>query len=224
MWLACREVLLRLAWRQEDRRYHDQPGSKAVAVVQQRDCKLESRDRSTIKRLLDCGDDDLPPLSGTCLSCGLAVLRQQRRRSRRCSPLLTMTIVSAVLSDTTALPPGPRRVTARRELEDLRAAINHHRREGLCSEVVSVVLPEKSAGRELWLKSVVQGYLNYYAVPENTKRLGIFRAEVCRAWLHALRRRSQRSRMTWEQMKSLAERYIPKVRALHLYPHRRFAS
>jgi integrase len=40
---------------------------------------------------------------------------------------------------------------ARRELEDLRAAINHHRREGLCSEVVSVVLPEKSPGRDAWL-------------------------------------------------------------------------
>jgi integrase len=40
---------------------------------------------------------------------------------------------------------------ARRELEDLRAAIKHHQREGYCSEVVSVVLPEKSAGREVWL-------------------------------------------------------------------------
>jgi len=35
---------------------------------------------------------------------------------------------------------------ARRELEDLRSAINYHRREGLCSEIVSVVLPERSAG------------------------------------------------------------------------------
>jgi integrase len=40
---------------------------------------------------------------------------------------------------------------ARRELEDLRAAINHHRREGLCSEVVSVALPEKPLPREGWL-------------------------------------------------------------------------
>jgi integrase len=40
---------------------------------------------------------------------------------------------------------------ARRELEDLRAAINHHRQEGLCSEIVSVVLPEKSAPRDMWL-------------------------------------------------------------------------
>ena len=49
---------------------------------------------------------------------------------------------------------APRMVTtaaARRELEDLRAAINHHRREGLCSEIVSVVLPEKIAARERWL-------------------------------------------------------------------------
>ena len=35
---------------------------------------------------------------------------------------------------------------ARRELEDLRAAINHHRREGLCSAIVEVVLPERASG------------------------------------------------------------------------------
>jgi integrase len=48
----------------------------------------------------------------------------------------------------------PRLVTkaaARRELEDLRAAINHHRREGLCSEIVSVTLPAKSESRIEWL-------------------------------------------------------------------------
>src|SRR5215471_18219309 len=40
---------------------------------------------------------------------------------------------------------------ARRELEDLRSAINHHRREGLCREFIAVVLPEKSESRETWL-------------------------------------------------------------------------
>ena len=40
---------------------------------------------------------------------------------------------------------------ARRELEDLRAAIGHHRREGLCDAVIDVALPEKSAPRERWL-------------------------------------------------------------------------
>lgn len=49
---------------------------------------------------------------------------------------------------------APRLITeaaARRELEDLRAAINHHRKEGLCSEIVSVALPEKPTGRDTWL-------------------------------------------------------------------------
>ena len=49
---------------------------------------------------------------------------------------------------------APRKVSAaaaRRELEDLRAAINHHRREGFCSEVISVVLPSRPPARERWL-------------------------------------------------------------------------
>ena len=81
-------------------------------------------------------------------------------------------------------------------------------------------IPETGA----WLRRVVQGYLNYHAVPGNSKRLGMFRAEVCRAWRHALRRRSQRSRMTWERFNRLAERYIPKVRTIHPHPNQRFAS
>jgi integrase len=40
---------------------------------------------------------------------------------------------------------------ARRELEDLRSAINHHRTEGLCSEFVGVALPDKSDPHEDWL-------------------------------------------------------------------------
>lgn len=60
--------------------------------------------------------------------------------------------IKAAKPETTGRP--ARLVTpaaARRELEDLRAAINHHRREGLCAEVVEVVLPEKSPPRERWL-------------------------------------------------------------------------
>jgi integrase len=40
---------------------------------------------------------------------------------------------------------------ARRELEDLRAAINHHRKEGLCNQVVEVTLPERGKRRETFL-------------------------------------------------------------------------
>ena len=41
--------------------------------------------------------------------------------------------------------------TARRELEDLRAAINHHISEGRCTQIISVVLPDKSPPRASWL-------------------------------------------------------------------------
>jgi integrase len=40
---------------------------------------------------------------------------------------------------------------AREDLSVLRAAINHHRQEGHCQKIVSVVLPEKPVGRERWL-------------------------------------------------------------------------
>jgi hypothetical protein len=40
---------------------------------------------------------------------------------------------------------------ARRELEDLRAAINYHRRENLHDKIVSVVLPNERVPRERWL-------------------------------------------------------------------------
>jgi integrase len=40
---------------------------------------------------------------------------------------------------------------ARRDLEDLRAAINHHAGEGLHREIVKVTLPEKGPPRERWL-------------------------------------------------------------------------
>jgi len=40
---------------------------------------------------------------------------------------------------------------ARRELEDLRAAVRHHWEAGLCSALTPVVLPERSPPRERWL-------------------------------------------------------------------------
>jgi hypothetical protein len=40
---------------------------------------------------------------------------------------------------------------ARRDLQDLAAAITHHHREGLHREVVRVVLPERGEARQRWL-------------------------------------------------------------------------
>src|SRR5205085_7618470 len=56
--------------------------------------------------------------------------------------------------------------------------------------------PVPEVGR--WLQRVVQGYFNYHAVPGNGASLEQFRTQVIRLWLRTLRRRSQRSRLTWE--------------------------
>jgi RNA-directed DNA polymerase len=73
-----------------------------------------------------------------------------------------------------------------------------------------------------WLRSVVQGYFNYHAVPGNFVALGTFRREIARMWLAALRRRSQRDRRSWEQFRPIVERYLPRPRILHPWPSARF--
>lgn len=73
-----------------------------------------------------------------------------------------------------------------------------------------------------WLRSVVRGYFNYHAVPGNFVALQTFRREVVRAWLAALRRRSQRHRLPWERFRSIIDRYLPLPRILHPEPGVRF--
>jgi hypothetical protein len=48
---------------------------------------------------------------------------------------------------------------ARRDLEDLRAAINHHAKEGLHRGVVRIVLPDKGPARDRWLTRSEAGAL-----------------------------------------------------------------
>jgi group II intron reverse transcriptase/maturase len=73
-----------------------------------------------------------------------------------------------------------------------------------------------------WLRSVVQGYFNYHAVPGNGCSMGKFREQVARYWRLALRRRSQKSRMTWDRFRPLAQRWLPVQRVLHPFPRQRF--
>lgn len=81
---------------------------------------------------------------------------------------------------------------------------------------------ERTAHVGKWLNRVVQGYFNYHAVPSNLGRLEGFRSEVCRAWRHALLRRSQRHRLSWERFNRLVHRFVPHCRKLHPYPEERF--
>jgi len=83
-------------------------------------------------------------------------------------------------------------------------------------------LPIPVQGR--WLASVVRGHLAYYAVPGNIDAISAFRDEVQRLWLRALRRRSQRTRLTWERMGRLSTRWLPPARIMHPHPVARFAA
>lgn len=73
-----------------------------------------------------------------------------------------------------------------------------------------------------WLRKVVMGHMNYYAVPQNLQAVGMFILEVKKAWLKALRRRSQRQRMQWERFKGYLALWIPSPRVMHPYPDARF--
>ena len=73
-----------------------------------------------------------------------------------------------------------------------------------------------------WLASVLRGHCNYYAVPDNGKALDAFRYQIVRHWLMTLRRRSQRTRMTWARIWRLAERWLPKARIMHPWPEARY--
>jgi group II intron reverse transcriptase/maturase len=81
---------------------------------------------------------------------------------------------------------------------------------------------ERIAETGEWLRSVVQGYFNYHAVPGNFVALATFRREVAWAWLAALKRRSQRHHLPWERFGSISNRYLPRPRILHLTPDVRF--
>jgi RNA-directed DNA polymerase len=77
-----------------------------------------------------------------------------------------------------------------------------------------------------WLRRVVQGWLNYHAVPSNSQSLCRFVDEVTRLWLAMIRRRSQRGHRgwTWERMQRLSRIHLPRPRVTHPYPNKRFRA
>lgn len=73
-----------------------------------------------------------------------------------------------------------------------------------------------------WLRSVVRGWLNYYAVPGTSSVIDQFVTQVDRLWVKTLRRRSQRGRRnTWASLSKLVKRWIPRARIVHPYPDQR---
>lgn len=73
-----------------------------------------------------------------------------------------------------------------------------------------------------WLGKVVRGYLNYHAIPGNIEQVAVFRSEATKIWYRALKRRSQRCKMTWGTFGKLVDHWLPKARIMHPYPNERF--
>ncbi len=97
----------------------------------------------------------------------------------------------------------------RAKLKEIKETLMRHRHD-----------PVADLGK--WLRSVVRGYFNYYAVPGTSRLLNTFRGLVNRFWHRALRQRSQKGRnLTWERMQRLIATWIPPVRIVHPYPSQR---
>jgi group II intron reverse transcriptase/maturase len=79
--------------------------------------------------------------------------------------------------------------------------------------------PVPEVGR--WLRLVVAGHNRYYGVPANLRSLSAFRFHVGRAWYRTLRRRSQKTRLTWERMRRLIKFWLPQPALHHPYPQLR---
>ena len=82
--------------------------------------------------------------------------------------------------------------------------------------------PVEQTGK--WLKSVMQGYSNYHAVPGNLGRLRAFHRRVQRLWRWTLCRRGQPHRPFWAKILRLMDRWLPIPRVVHPYPGVRFAA
>ena len=82
-------------------------------------------------------------------------------------------------------------------------------------------LPIPEQGR--WLASVLRGHYHYYARARQHPGVVRFRDPAVGTGIKALRRRSQRDRVTWKRMRRLAQRMAttsPQI--IHPWPDARF--
>jgi hypothetical protein len=69
---------------------------------------------------------------------------------------------------------------------------------------------------------MLNGHLNYYAVPGNSPSLWWYLNEVRWRWLKSLKRRSQRASISWEKFTGITNCFFPSIRILHPLPCHRF--
>jgi RNA-directed DNA polymerase len=76
----------------------------------------------------------------------------------------------------------------------------------------------------LWLRSVLQGHMDYYGVPGNAGAVEEFRTQLARHWYKALKRRSQRTRLNWKRMNKIVTRWLPRTQTMHPFPEQRLTA
>ena len=72
-----------------------------------------------------------------------------------------------------------------------------------------------------WLGRVLNGWLNYFAVPGSSASLYRFQQRLRRLFMRALRRRSQADRTTWLRLDHLIRTHWPSLRIRHPWPAKR---
>ena len=81
----------------------------------------------------------------------------------------------------------------------------------------------KTKETAIWLGKVLDGWLNYYAVPTSYLYLNRFAVRLKLLWLRTLRLRSQKDRTSWADIVRLAKAHWPKLEIRHPWPGQRFA-
>ncbi|NLD78346.1 MAG: group II intron reverse transcriptase/maturase [Acidimicrobiales bacterium] len=110
------------------------------------------------------------------------------------------------------------RFKVRRVTDKQRMRVKLHRLKTELMRRRHLPIPEQAR----WLASVLRGHFAYYGVPDNGKAINTYRFRVIHLWLRALRRRSQRHRMTWERIGRYADQWLPPARIHHPWPSARF--
>src|SRR6266498_1339159 len=107
----------------------------------------------------------------------------------------------------------------------LRHTIRQRLREKLrqVKETIGRLMHRPVAEQGLYLKQVMNGFFNYFAVPTNSRAINSFYRHVAWYWCRALRRRGQISRLTWQRMKRLIAYWLPSARIRHPLPDLRFS-
>lgn len=81
---------------------------------------------------------------------------------------------------------------------------------------------DSTASQGAWLRKVVDGWMNYHAVPTNSRKIEAFKTAVTKIWRQVLRRRSQTRPNLWAKIDRLVTRWLPPPRIRHPWPWDRF--